>query len=690
MEQENGLHIFSDLPCTAEVHLRLHFYAALLGLIPYAVGRFGSMDALLDRFPFLAGYLNELAERGLDGVELSKAPARWCASIEEWEGKSEVHLPLRALSEAGELDRNALVMVAATLIVDEDGRFAQLFSALDDSASRSRPTAGILTACSEEEDTGVIRSSVRQLVELGVLTTPGDGLPFPDRSLEVPEPLADALRGQPGSSFSRWARFRPTLESSSPEEVVLPEATLAKLLSLGPLLSAGEVAGVCIRGPHHNGRSTLAGALARSLERGVLEISGLNQLEDSRWKLVGPLATALRAMPLFILDPAPGETLDLPTLTCYNGPIAVVLERHGGIRGALVEQFVTVTLAPPDAEARQRLWRRVLPDLPQADLAEIAQSTLLTSGNIVRAGRSARREAALAGRAVPNGDDLRSATAQLGRTALETLARRVEVQGSWQDLVVAAETRSELGLLQARCRSREHLPRLVSPVLSGQLNRGVRALLKGPSGTGKTLAARLLAAALRMELYRVDLSAVISKYIGETEKNLNRVFSCAEELDILLLLDEGDALLGRRTSVTNSTDRYANIETNFLLTRLEAYEGVVLVTTNLAEQIDTAFERRMDVVIEFRLPGPDERFSIWQLHLPIDHRVNSGFLEEVAERCALTGGQIRNAVLHAMLLALESAQPIFDLHLDAAIQREYRKAGSVCPLRRLRSASLFQ
>src|SRR5207302_3530655 len=142
------------------------------------------------------------------------------------------------------------------------------------------------------------------------------------------------------------------------------------------------------------------------------------------------------------------------------------------------------------------------------------------------------------------------------------------------------------------------------------------ALFSGPSGTGKTLAARLLAAALQMDLYRLDLSAVVNKYIGETEKNLNQLFARAEELDVILLLDEGDALLTQRTSVQTSNDRYANLETNFLLQRLESFEGILIVTTNAGQRIDTAFQRRMDVVIPFQAPDVAERWSIWRLHLP--------------------------------------------------------------------------
>jgi SpoVK/Ycf46/Vps4 family AAA+-type ATPase len=184
-----------------------------------------------------------------------------------------------------------------------------------------------------------------------------------------------------------------------------------------------------------------------------------------------------------------------------------------------------------------------------------------------------------------------------------------------------------------------------------------------------------------MDLYRLDLSAVVNKYIGETEKNLNKIFSRAEELDVILLLDEGDALLTKRTGVQTSNDRYANLETNYLLQRIESFEGILIVTTNAGERIDGAFQRRMDVVVDFLPPDPLERWAIWQLHLPSNHAIDHSLLEEVAGRCRLTGGEIRNASLHASLLALDDGGIVTSAQLEAAIQREYRKMGAVCPLR---------
>ena len=180
-----------------------------------------------------------------------------------------------------------------------------------------------------------------------------------------------------------------------------------------------------------------------------------------------------------------------------------------------------------------------------------------------------------------------------------------------------------------------------------------------------------------LDLYRVDLAAVVNKYVGETEKNLSRVLSRAEDLNVILLLDEGDSLMTRRTDVKSANDRYANLETNYLLQRLEHYTGIVLVTKNAGKAIDSAFRRRMDAVVKFHLPDVVDRWRLWQAHLPIGHEVDAPALEEIAQRYQLTGGQIRNVCVNAALTSLAVGQDGLRLsQLRAALQAEHRKAGA--------------
>jgi SpoVK/Ycf46/Vps4 family AAA+-type ATPase len=384
---------------------------------------------------------------------------------------------------------------------------------------------------------------------------------------------------------------------------------------------------------------------------------------------------------MMTFDLGPGETVELPVPSAYQGPTAALLGLEGGFRGPLAENALTLTLPPLGLAQRLRHWERALEGRPATDLTALAENYQLPGGYIRQAGRLAVAQAALHRREAVTPDDVRVACRALNRQLLDSLASRLDADGSWDGLVVDESTLDKLRELQRRCRHRERLLDRLGPGFGSSPSRGVRALFSGPSGTGKTLAARILAAELGADVYRVDLSAVVNKYIGETEKNLQRVLSRAEELDVILLLDEGDALLGNRTDVKSANDRYANLETNYLLQRLESYQGIIVVTTNAAQYIDNAFQRRMDVVVSFVPPGPEERRAIWQLHLPADHAVPTGFLNEVTARCALTGGQIRNAALHATLLALEDGgRGVRRGHVEQALQSEYRKAGALCPL----------
>jgi SpoVK/Ycf46/Vps4 family AAA+-type ATPase len=413
--------------------------------------------------------------------------------------------------------------------------------------------------------------------------------------------------------------------------------------------------------------------------------------DDPRWRGVGVLATLLGALPVIVLEIGPGETAHLPDLPAYHGPVGLVLGKYGGVTGPALARAVTLQVELPDHMARTQHWHAALHDISLAgdsalEETETGAQLRMTSGNLRRTAKLAAAVAALEGRTTITLHDVRQASRSLNRQALETLATHLPPAqttpgDAWRDLAVSAETQRDLEDLELRCRFRETLHDAVGSAVAHQLNTGVRALMSGPSGTGKTLAARLLATALQMDLYRVDLATVVNKYIGETEKNLNQLFTRAEELDVILLLDEGDALLTQRTQVQSSNDRYANLETNYLLQRIEQFEGILLVTTNAGDRIDRAFQRRMDVVIDFRPPDAGERWAIWQIHLPTTHIVDHTLLQEVAVRCTLTGGQIRNAALHAALLALHEGDMVGSDHVERAIQREYRKSGAVCPLR---------
>ena len=258
------------------------------------------------------------------------------------------------------------------------------------------------------------------------------------------------------------------------------------------------------------------------------------------------------------------------------------------------------------------------------------------------------------------------------RVGLDELGRRVEPRATMDDLVLPAQQRVVLDEIVSHVRQRAlvHEEWGFSAVLRRGL--GVTALFAGGSGTGKTLAAEVVAGTLGLDLFVIDLSQVVSKYIGETEKNLRRVFDAAERGGAVLLFDEADALFGRRSEVKDSHDRYANIEVSYLLMRMEAYRGLAILTTNMRKALDSAFLRRLRFVIEFAFPGPAERAEIWRRVIPPGAPADRLDFARLGQ-LTVTGGNIRNIALSAAFLAADEGAPIAMRHMKAAARTEYVK-----------------
>lgn len=679
---------FEGWPRTPATHFKLYFFAAASHLLHLLQESFGSPDGPAKQFPFLVGYANELATFEPAAANVKTAAEWWNKVLQTWEGASASHLPLRSLRESCDLNHDAMTLLFTIGLVEEDGRFGFLFETLSGKTGQQRPTVGLLASIAQSSHQDFdVRGMLRGFEECGLVKFANKDSPRSEWVVEVPSILWDVIRGETLPKAASWAQHLTLAELRTLEELVLPAPLRREVAALSPLIASSVVRSVIVRGPERNGRRTLLGALARHSKRGLLQIT-LADPNDERWHLVGPLATLLDAMPVAILSVEPGATQEVPSLVSYQGPIGFVLGKQGGLAGTDVEGAITVSIEIPDHLLRAEHWHDALPDKSTFDTSAICDRFRLTSGNIRRAASLASAAARLAGRTQITLEDVRQASRALNRQTLDSLATRVASSGDWGSLAVKPQTLNELRNLEIRCSQRERLQGSLGGMLGEQMNHGVRALFSGPSGTGKTLAARVLSSVLQKDLYRLDLSTVVNKYIGETEKNLSRVFARAEELDVVLLLDEGDALLTRRTDVNTANDRYANLETNYLLQRLETFEGILIVTTNAGDRIDRAFARRMDIVINFPTPDVQERWNIWQLHLPETHSVHYSLLEEVAQRCELTGGQIRNAILHASLMALNNGGTLSSAHLEAAVKREYQKSGAVCPLRHYQSNAL--
>jgi SpoVK/Ycf46/Vps4 family AAA+-type ATPase len=258
------------------------------------------------------------------------------------------------------------------------------------------------------------------------------------------------------------------------------------------------------------------------------------------------------------------------------------------------------------------------------------------------------------------------------RVRLDDLAHRIEAVATWDDLVLPPAEMLQLREIAAQVTRREQVYEKWGFATKSRRGLGISAMFAGPSGTGKTTAAEVLANALRLDLYRIDLSSVVSKYIGETEKNLRRVFDAAEDGGAILFFDEADALFGKRSEVKDSHDRYANIEISYLLQRMEDYRGLAVLATNAKSSVDTAFLRRIRFVVNFPFPNAAERAEIWRRAFPAA-TPTIGLDPLRLARLNIAGGNIRNIALNAAFLAAEAGEPVGMTHITRAARSEYGK-----------------
>ncbi len=334
---------------------------------------------------------------------------------------------------------------------------------------------------------------------------------------------------------------------------------------------------------------------------------------------------------------------------------------------------VVMSVGHPTAPEQLTLWRESLDDLNLNEAAVTATANQFSfSAPAIRAIASQLR----AHFAAKPDDDLSAVLwtfcRRRLRSALDGLAQRIDSKLTWDDLVLPGPQKETLHSIAAQLRQRTTVYDQWGFAAKSQRGLGLGALFYGPSGVGKTMAAEVLANELQLDLYHVDLSRVVSKYIGETEKNLGRVFDAAEENGAILLFDEADSLFGARSEVKDSHDRYANIEVSYLLQRMEAYRGLAILTTNMRAALDTAFLRRLRFTVAFPFPDSEQRAEIWRHVFPKDAPTKGLQPERLAE-LRIPGGNIRNIALNAAFLAADAGEPVQMSHLLAAARTEYAK-----------------
>lgn len=329
--------------------------------------------------------------------------------------------------------------------------------------------------------------------------------------------------------------------------------------------------------------------------------------------------------------------------------------------------MVTLEIKQPTPTEQRHLWQVGLG--PRAETWQPSINTLVSQFNL---SPSAIHTVCLQGQQADNPGPLWNLCRSQARPRLDELAQRIEARATWDSLVLPEKEQTIIQELSAHVAQRSRV--YEDWGFGGKSGRGlgISALFAGASGTGKTTAAEVIAQDLNLDLYRIDLSAVVSKYIGETEKNLRRIFDAAEGGGVILLFDEADALFGKRSDVNDSKDRYANMEVSYLLQRMESYRGLAILTTNLKNSMDQAFLRRLRFVVQFPFPDIKQRAEIWRRVFPAD-TPTEGLVHERLAKLSITGGNIRNIALNAAFIAADADEPIMMKHLLQAAKREYLK-----------------
>lgn len=334
-----------------------------------------------------------------------------------------------------------------------------------------------------------------------------------------------------------------------------------------------------------------------------------------------------------------------------------------------------------DAAAQYELWRSAVSSEilssnggPEVSLETLAQQFDFGPQGVHQAAEAARGLARLRDPEAPRltTEDLWTACRTLAAQSLEGLAQRLAPCYTWKDIVLPEDVFRQLQEIAAQVAHRSQVYEAWGFGAKLSRGRGISALFSGPSGTGKTMAAEILANHLQLDLYRIDLSGVVSKYIGETEKNLRKVFDAAEQSGAILFFDEADALFGKRSEVKDSHDRYANIEVNYLLQRMEDYRGLAILATNMKSLLDQAFLRRLRYLVDFPFPDAAQRLRIWQKAFPACAPVD-GVDYNFLARLEIPGGNIKNITLNAAFLAASEGLPIGMAHIMHAARREYVK-----------------
>jgi predicted nucleic acid-binding protein len=665
-----------------------------------AVVRWLLAAALRRREVLAAG--DDLANDAEHARAIEAARAADAASADRAELSAHDNLPLERLRLTFNLSVNEVHVLVLLTALELDTELRERARRLVGDRDRPHPDVGLLI------DLFYIgRDRARVPEELG----PGGRLirfalirsdrlrdaPFALRRVRAVERVVDLLHGRDVLDRD-VARFAELVPARWRDELVVDASRYEPIANLVAAAFAASKDGVAhpailVSGPEGAGRSSLLAAAAGEAGLTTLRVRCKALPRDEAiLRELGPalVREIVLHRALVVLDALDQLAIDNPAfqidetlLAGFIGPMAAVIGRVVGRPPQLARGSVIVELGVPPEADRVELWRRALDGAGPDEVAHwAARRYSVTPGVVLQAAAAARASAAARARggagAGVTTEDVHAGLRSTLDAKLATLGTRVPWRQRWSDLVLPEDSIAELREFIARVKHRHQVYETWGFGAKVAKGLGLSALFAGPPGTGKTMVAGLIAGDLGLDLYQIDLSRVVSKWVGETEKNLADLFEAAEAGHAVLLFDEADSLFAKRTEVKTSNDRYANLEINYLLQRMESFAGITILTTNNDTAIDDAFRRRLSLKIDFPIPEPEERERLWRALLPGQAGVAADIdFTALAERFEMTGGFIKNAALRAAFLAADEHVPIAMRHMLRAARSEYQAMGKL-------------
>ncbi len=635
----------------------------LSGFVQSGLGHFG-LNHLEDH----DGLFTELKSNNILSSVMAESEIEWFdMSSQLTMAQLELAAPLRKLAADFELDLAGLFMLALCGEIESSYPVNMAMAQLQAPDNTPRPMlhclCGVINYLFNKHLTPA-SIAAHPLITTATLQLHGND-PLPLRTLSISSRFWQLLNGRD----EQWAEVRVLGGSAAQvdDEVLIPHSLKQQLPELHGLLQMQAVQGVVIRGSQRLGE-ILAQALAKGLGRKAVSISA------EHWRTMPLLHLAARYagwLPVINLKLGPAERYTV-TLNA-TVPMVFTSGRDGAVE---IDNLLEIETPAPLLAQRQLMWQRFSGGILAS--AELAKSALIDGVAIRNLVKSAELDARRQGVPLNKAHIICARHRHVGKQ-LRLLAQPVVRQVERDELILPTAAQQQFDHLVERCLQRESMWSGLGATARVSSNHGVRVLFSGESGTGKTLAASHLATRLSAPLFRLDIASVVNKYIGETEKNLGLLLDEAAASDTILLLDEADALFGKRTEGEGAGDRFANMLTNFLLTRIENHSGIVILTSNNRALIDAAFTRRLDAIIEFQLPSVAERMLIWQSHLG-KRSPGDDFCHQLSSFCELPGGFIRNAVLSAAVMSPGGADELISQEtLLNALSDEYRKLGRALP-----------